>query len=101
MKELEDLTVGEFRKPGQSHMKQTLEAQERYYQEYKDKLPTGGVCRVICSDSVASLTLSSCSLKERNLSTFHWTMGRETEVDVRTNHRGEYSALGNSNQYNM
>ena len=25
------------------------------------------VCRVICSDSVASPTLSSCSLKERNL----------------------------------
>ena len=67
MKELEDLTVGAFRKPGQSYMEHKLEAQERLYQEYKDKLPTDGVCRVIYSDSVASPTLSSCSLKERNL----------------------------------
>ena len=64
MKELEDLTVGEFRKSGQSHMEAKLETQERHYQ---DELPTDGVCRVICSDSVASPTLSSCSLKERNL----------------------------------
>ena len=67
VKELEDLTVGYFRKPGQSYMEAKLETQERYYQEYKDKLPTDGVCRVICSDSVASPTLSLCSLKERNL----------------------------------
>ena len=38
------------------------------FYEFKDELPTDGVCRVICSDSVASPTLSSCSLKERNLS---------------------------------
>ena len=44
-------------------MEAKLEAQERY--EYKHELPTDGVCRVICSDSVASPTLSSCSLKER------------------------------------
>ena len=67
VKELEDLTVGAFRKPGQSYMEAKLEEQERYYQEYKDELPTDEVCRVICSDSVASPTLSSCSLKERNL----------------------------------
>ena len=67
VKELEDLTVGEFRKPGQSYMDAKLETQLRYHQEYKDKLPTDGVCRVIYSDSVASPTLSSCSLKERNL----------------------------------
>ena len=66
MKELEDFNANEFRKPGQSYMEAKLETQERY-QEYKDKLPTDGVCRVICSDSVASPTLSSCSLKERNL----------------------------------
>ena len=42
-----------------------LEVQEKRFQEYKDT--TDGVCRVICSDSVASPTLSSCSLKERNL----------------------------------
>ena len=48
-------------------MEAKLETQEKYYQGYKDKLPTDGVCRVICSDSVASPTLSSCSLKERNL----------------------------------
>ena len=67
MYELEDLTCGEFRKSGQSYMEAKLETQERYYQEYKDELPTDGVCRVIYSDSVASPTLSSCSLKERNL----------------------------------
>ena len=67
MKELEDLTVGEFRKPGQIYMEARLETKERFYQEYKDELPTDGVCGVICSDSVASPTLSSCSLKERNL----------------------------------
>ena len=67
MKELEDIAVGEFRKSGQSYMEAKLEIQEGYYQGYKDKLPTDGVCRVICSDSVASPTLSSCSLKERNL----------------------------------
>ena len=67
MKELEDQVVDEFRKPGQSYMEAKLETQERYYQEYKNELPTNGVCRVICSDSVASPTLSSCSLKERNL----------------------------------
>ena len=65
MKELEDLTVGEFRKTGQKYIDAKLEAQEKYYQEFKDKLPTDGVCiyRVIFSDSVASPTLSSCSLK--------------------------------------
>ena len=69
MKELEELnTEGEFKKPGQSSMEAELELKEGYYQEYKDKLPTDGVCRVICSDSVASSTLSSCSLKKRNLS---------------------------------
>ena len=67
MKELEDLTVGEFRKTGQKYIDAKLEAQEKYYQEYKDKLPTDGVCGVICSDSVASPTLSLCSLRERNL----------------------------------
>ena len=67
MKELQDLNADEFRKPGQSYMEAKLETQERLYQEYKDELPTDGVCRVICSDSVASPTLSSCSLKERNL----------------------------------
>ena len=44
MKELEDLTVGAFRKPGQAYMEAKLEEQERCYQEYKDKLPTDGVC---------------------------------------------------------
>ena len=58
MKELEDLAIGDFRKPGQSYMEAKLETQERYYQEYKDALGTDGVCRVICSDSVASPTLS-------------------------------------------
>ena len=67
MKELEDLTVGEFKKPGQPYKEALLETKERYYQEYKDELPTDGVCRVICSDSVASPTLLSYSLKERHL----------------------------------
>ena len=67
VKELEDLNADGFRKPGQSHLEAKLETQERLYWEYKDELPTDGVCRVICSDSVASPTLSSCSLKERNL----------------------------------
>ena len=67
MKELEDIAWGEFRKPGRPYDEALLETKERYYQEYKDELPPDGVCRVICSDSVASPTLSSCSLKERNL----------------------------------
>ena len=67
MKELEELDIqGQFRKPGQSSIEAKLETQG-LYQGYKDELPTDGVCRVICSDSVASPTLSSCSLKERNL----------------------------------
>ena len=60
MKKSEDPVAEEFRKSGQSDIK--LEAQERMYD---DKLPTDGVCRVICSDSVASPTLSSCSLPPR------------------------------------
>ena len=64
VKELENYVGDDFRKPGQSYMDAKLETQLRYYQEYKDELP---VCRVICSDSVASPTLSSCSLRERNL----------------------------------
>ena len=59
MKELEHYDANEFRKPGQSYMDAKLAAQERLYQEYKDEFPTDGVCRVICSDSVASPTLSS------------------------------------------
>ena len=44
MKELEDQVVDEFRKPGQSYMEARMATQERYYQEYKDELPTNGVC---------------------------------------------------------
>ena len=46
MKELEDQNPNEFRKIGQSYMEAKLEHQERHYQEYKDKLPTDGVCTV-------------------------------------------------------
>ena len=72
MKELEDVNPDKCRKPGQSYMEAKLEEQERLYQGYKDKLSTDGVCRVICSDSVASPTLSSCSLKERDLPPRVW-----------------------------
>ena len=48
MKELEAVE-DEFRKPGQSYMEAILETQEGLYQDYKDKLPTDGVCRVINS----------------------------------------------------
>ena len=71
-------------------MEAKLETQEKYYQGYKDKLPTDGVCRVICSDSVASPTPSSCSLKlpprvrVRTLITV--PMGKEAvDMDARTN----------------
>ena len=89
VKEKEDLNADEFRKPGQSYMEAKLEHQERLYQDYKDELPTDGVCRVICSDSVASPTLSSCSLKNlsprvrvRTLITVPLTMGKD--VGIRT-----------------
>ena len=93
MKELEELNAQGFRKPGQSYIEAKLELQEGCYQEYKNELPTDGVCRVICSDSVATPTLSSCSLKERNLpprvrvSTVPETMGKESvDMDIRINH---------------